>query len=203
MRVVKNILLLLVCTSFAGSQVLCAQPNYKIENTKESDMKLSGTSTLHDWMMRTSTFASQAKFEFEVGNDDQLTALKSLTFSLAVRNLKSDSRALDKNAYKALKADHHTDITYQLISATVADSKEKSYLIKTQGNLQVAGVTKEVSIDVHCVVNKDASITCNGSNKLKMTDYQVKPPSFMLGAMKTGDALMLDFKLVYKKGESN
>ena len=199
----KHILLLVVSANLFANQILDAQSNYKIENTKESDIKLSGTSTLHDWMMRTPTFTSQAQFDFAAGNDHQLTAVKSLTFSLAVRNLKSDSKALDKNAYKALKADQHTDITYQLISATVADSKEKSYLIKTQGNLQVAGVTKEVSIDVHCVVNKNASIICIGSSKLKMTDYQVKPPSFMLGAMKTGDAITLDFKLVYKKGESN
>jgi polyisoprenoid-binding protein YceI len=199
----KNILLLLLSANFFSGQPLFTLSNYKIENTKQSDMKLSGTSTLHDWTMRTPTFTSEAQFDFTTSNDHQLTALKSLTFSLAVRNLKSDSKAMDKNAYKALKADQHTDITYQLISAAVTDSKEKSYLIKTQGNLQVAGVTKEVSIDVHCVVNKDASITCIGSSKLKMTDYQVKPPSFLLGAMKTGDALTLDFKLVYKKQESN
>ena len=32
-----------------------------------------------------------------------------------------------------------------------------------------------------------------------MSDYQMKPPSFMLGAMKTGDAITLDFVLVYTK----
>jgi len=32
-----------------------------------------------------------------------------------------------------------------------------------------------------------------------MTDYQVKPPTFMGGAMKTGDALTLDFTMVYNK----
>jgi polyisoprenoid-binding protein YceI len=199
----KIILLVLLSTIFSSGQPLFTPSNYKIENTKESDMKLSGTSTLHDWTMSTPTFTSEAEFDISTSNDHSLTALKSLTFSLAVRNLKSDSKAMDKNAYKALKADQHTNITYRLTSATVTDSKEKSYLIKTQGSLQVAGVTKEVSIDVYCTVNKDASITCSGSNKLKMTDYQVKPPSFMLGAMKTGDALTLDFKLVYKREDSN
>jgi polyisoprenoid-binding protein YceI len=199
----KHILLVLLTVNLVSCQILLAQANYKIESAKESDMKLSGTSTLHDWTMRTSTLNSQAQFDFAAGSNHQLTALKSLTFSLAVRSLKSDSKGLDKNAYKALKADDHTDITYHLVSSTLTDSKEKSYLIKTQGNLQVAGVTNKVSIDVHCVVNKDGTITCSGTNRLKMTDYQVKPPSFMLGAMKTGDALTLDFKLIYKKDENN
>jgi hypothetical protein len=35
-----------------------------------------------------------------------------------------------------------------------------------------------------------------------MTDYSVKPPKFMLGAMKTGDAITLNFTLVYQKGSS-
>jgi hypothetical protein len=54
-------------------------------------------------------------------------------------------------------------------------------------------------MDVSCVVNKNKTITCTGSDKLKMSDYQVKPPSFMLGAMKTGDAISLDFTMVFKK----
>ena len=77
--------------------------------------------------------------------------------------------------------------------------KEGRYLIKTQGNLSIAGVTKDVAMDVYAVVNKDGSITCNGSDKLLMTDYQVKPPKFMLGAMKTGDAITLNYTIVYKK----
>jgi len=53
-------------------------------------------------------------------------------------------------------------------------------------------------MDVYCIVNKDATITCSGSEKLNMTDYNVKPPSFMFGAMTTGDAVTLDFNVVYK-----
>ena len=46
-------------------------------------------------------------------------------------------------------------------------------------------------MDVYCTVNKDESITCTGTNKMNMTDYNVKPPTFMAGAMKTGDAITL------------
>ncbi len=70
---------------------------------------------------------------------------------------------------------------------------------QTQGKLTIAGVTREIAMDVYCTVNKDATITCVGSDKLNMTDYQVKPPTFLLGAMTTGDAITLDFTVVYKK----
>jgi polyisoprenoid-binding protein YceI len=172
-----------------------AQAVYKIAGSKNNNMKLSGTSTLHDWTMNAQVFSSEAQF---VLKDRQISSLKTLTFSLAVADLKSGESGLDKNAYKALKSDDHQNITYKLTSATITPEGNK-FLLKTRGSLTIAGVTKEVVIDVHAVVNADESIVCTGSEKLNMTDYQVKPPKFMLGAMKTGDAITLDFTLVYKK----
>jgi polyisoprenoid-binding protein YceI len=181
------------------SSPLHAQSIYKINDSKDIDMKLSGTSTLHKWSMDAKTFSGDAQFGFKPGNDAQLTSLKSLNFSLVVQNLKSGEKGLDKNAYKALKTDQYKDIDYKLISTTIVPEKNGSFLLKTHGTLTIAGVTKEITMDVFCVINKDASVTCTGSDKLNMSDYKVKPPSFMLGAMKTGDAITLNFTLVYKK----
>ena len=177
--------------------VLPAQTIYRISASKDIDMKLSGTSTLHKWSMDTKTFSGEAQFGFAPAN--RLSSLKSLSFSLAVQDLKSGESGLDKNAYKALKTGEYKDIDYKLTSAAVGPENNGKYLLKTVGNLTIAGVTKAVTMDVYCTVNKDATITCTGSDKLMMTDYQVKPPKFMLGAMKTGDAITLDFTLVYKK----
>jgi hypothetical protein len=180
-------------------QRLLAQTNYKLTADKDVNMKLSGTSTLHDWTMNAKTFGGEAQFGFKPGNEHQLISLKALTFSLAVLDLKSGESGLDKNAYKALKSDDYKSITYKLSAATITPDKGNKFLIKTRGNLTIAGVTKEVTMDVYGVVNADETISCTGSEKLNMTDYQVKPPKFMLGAMKTGDAITLDFTLVYKK----
>jgi polyisoprenoid-binding protein YceI len=194
----QNLVLIIFCILGFGN-ILYSQSVYKINDSKDIDLRLSGTSTLHKWTMNARTFTGEAQFVFKPGNDNQLTSLKSLTFSLVVQNLKSDEKKLDKNAYKALKTDRYKDIYYKLKSSKVIPQKENKYLIQAHGNLSIAGVTKEVTMDVYCVVNKDETITCTGSDKLKMSDYQVKPPTFMLGAMKTGDAITLDFTLVYKK----
>jgi len=198
----QKILVIGICTIICVigfSKVPYSLSNYKINDSKDNDMKLSGTSTLHKWAMDARTFTGEAQFNFKPGIDNQLTSLKSLSFSLVVLNLKSGENGLDKSAYKALKTDQYKNIFYKLVSATVLPKKENKYLIKTHGNLTIAGVTKPVIMDVYCVVNKDATLTCTGSDKLNMTDYNVKPPSFMLGAMKTGNAITLNFTLVYKK----
>ncbi len=172
-----------------------AQTTYKIQNVT---MKLNGTSTLHDWEMDATRANGEAQLIFSTANESGLASVKSLTFALEVKDLKSDNKGLDKNAYKALKADKYKNISYKLTSSK--ESPEKGgYLLKTRGKLTIAGTTKDVAMDIHLVINANNTITYKGSYQLNMTDYGVEPPSFMLGAMKTGDALKLDFEVKYIK----
>ena len=194
----KSLVMALICLAGFGKAAQ-SQSVYAIKDTDDIDIKLQGTSTLHKWEMDARTVEGTAQFGFKPGEENNLTSLKSLFFALEVNDLKSDSKGLDKNAYKALKSDEFKDIHYKLTSATVLPVKGNRYLLKTLGKLTIAGVTREIAMDVSCEVNADGTITCMGSDKLNMTDYNVKPPTFMLGAMKTGDEITLDFTLIYKK----
>ena len=112
-------------------------------------MKLSGTSTLHNWVMNAQNTTGVAQFVFKGASETTLSSIKSLTFSLIVTDLKSGEKALDKSAYKALKADQYKDIDYKLTSATIMPESEGKYLIKTIGKLTIADVTKDVNMDVY------------------------------------------------------
>ncbi|MFT7233140.1 MAG: hypothetical protein ACI8TA_002363 [Cyclobacteriaceae bacterium] len=175
-----------------------AQSLYKVKETKDIDIKLSGTSTMHDWEMDALFTTGEAYFIFKSGSEIDLISIKSLSFALQVADLKSDSEGLNKNAYEALKSIEFKGIRYNLTSSTISIEKG-GYLIKSNGNLTIAGVTKEILMDVHCESNEKGTVTSRGSYRLNMSDYDVKPPSFMWGAMKTGDAITLDFIVVYEK----
>lgn len=187
---------LLTLIMLLSSVVISAQVKYTLNHSK-SDMRLSGTSTMHDWTMIARGFNNESIFTFVSGKDKELNGVHSLTFSLPAENLKSDKKGLDKNAYKALKTDQHKSISYKLSSAKVTHLKDQTYQVAAVGNLSIAGVTKSVTIMVNCTVNADNSITCSGSQKLKLTDFDITPPSFMMGAMKTGNDVVLDFSLNY------
>jgi len=196
-RYSKGLALILISTIGFSSNGY-SQPTYKIETTKDVDMKLLGTSTLHKWEMETTSMSGEAQFVFKSGSESDFASLKSLSFGLEVKDLKSDSKGLDKNAYKALKSDEFKDIHYKLISAIATPAKKNEYLLKTSATLTVAGVTKQIDMDVNCLINANGGITFTGTDKLNMTEYNAEPPSFMLGAMKTGDAIALQFNVVYK-----
>lgn len=153
--------------------------------------------------MEASSVSGDAKFVFKSGIKSDLVSVEYLSFALEVKDLKSDNKKLDKNAYKALKSDEFKDIAYKLISATITPEKKNEYLLKTNGKLTIAGVSREIEMDIHSLINKNGMIACIGSIQLNMTDYNVEPPTFLLGAMKTGDAIRIEFNVLYKtqKGE--
>lgn len=193
---IKGLAAVLVC-ALGMHGVVRSQAVYRIVATKGIDMRLSGTSTLHDWEMGASDVTGEAGFIFRSGSKTDLVSLPSLSFTLRVKDLKSDNKGLDKNAYAALKSEEHKNIVYRLTSS-ILSAETGGYLLKTKGKLTVAGVTRDIDMNVHCVVNASGTITCTGNTELNMTDFKVEPPSFMFGAMSTGDAIKLDFSVVYK-----
>src|SRR5215471_4604602 len=81
------------------------------------NLTVNGTSTLHDWDMKSSKSSCKAIFTFNTTG--QINGLTGLYFSTSVSDLKSDHTSMDNNAYKALKSEKAPSINFVLSSATV------------------------------------------------------------------------------------
>lgn len=158
-----------------------------------SNIKVTGTSNLHDWEMNAKTFTADASI---VVKGDAIQDINSLNFTLPVKNLKSKESLMDTRAYKTLNEEKFDKITFKLTEATVVPGQK---VVKVTGNLTISGVTNLVTIQSAYVMNADESITFKGSRKMKMSDFKIKAPSFMMGALKTGDAITIDIQLKLSK----
>ncbi len=167
-----------------------SQTSYKV--IPGSTIKVFGTSNLHDWNMTAGTFTCEGMLKVK---DGELQDVSSLSFSLPVTNLKSKEDLMDTRAYKSLKAAEFSKITFKLKDATMLPQQK----LKATGSLTIAGVTKEVVITSAYVMNSDDTITFKGSKAFKMSDHNIKAPSFMLGALKTGNDITIDILLKLKK----
>lgn len=169
------------------------------EISQQADITVNGTSNLHDWTMVARHISCSVKFNFLPADDNLPHTLTELSLSVPVVDLKSGKSSMDSRAYSALKSKQYSHIVFVLTSATIIPEQKDKFRIKTTGNLSIAGVTKKITLDVGCKLDIGGTITCNGSEKLKMTDYQIKPPVYMLGALKTGDELTIGFAVTVKK----
>lgn len=181
----KIILSLFTCGLLFFGQTVLAQSVYKV--SPNSSIKVIGTSNIHDWDMKANTFTCEGNFELK-GN--QLLDVKSLSFSLPVTNLKSKESILNTRAYKALKTEQFSKITFKLTNATVVAAQK---LIKATGNLTISGVTNVVTLNSNYTLNADNTLICKGSKDLKMSDFKIKAPVFMLGALKTADEITIEY----------
>jgi polyisoprenoid-binding protein YceI len=179
-----------IISTLSGFQI-SAQNLYSI--APGSSIKVDGTSNLHDWSMNATKFSCDGKLVLTNG---QLKDITALTFVLPVQNLKSKESLMDTRAYKALNEESYDKMTFKLSDATVIEAQK---LIKVTGNLTIAGVTKAITLQANYVVGADESVAFKGSKALKMSDFNIKAPSFMMGALKTGDDLTINILLKLKK----
>lgn len=163
--------------------------------SNQSFVMIKGTSTLHGWEMKTSTVTGKATFDMQQG---ALSDIKNLLISSPAESLKSDKESMDKNAYKALKTDAHKTITFQLTDVKSIEKKGTAYEVGAVGNLQIAGTTKSVNFKIMCE-QKGSSWVCSGEKSVDMSTFEVEPPSFMFGTVKTGDTILIEIHLQFVK----
>jgi polyisoprenoid-binding protein YceI len=189
--------------TYGQSKSLAAVPAYSLRTTGAVSMRLSGTlnlfgtSTLHDWSMTAKQLQGSA--QFNLTDKGELASVTALNFVLPVHNLKGEKESMNDNAYDALKADDYKNITFVMTSSKIDNKGSGKYAIHANGNLTIAGVTRAIVMEVAAQVNADGTVARSGTQALKMSDYNVERPSFMFGAMKTGNDLKLSYSLLFTK----
>ncbi|MCU0335834.1 MAG: YceI family protein [Chitinophagaceae bacterium] len=157
---------------------------------------IAGTSTLHDWEMKSSSGSVQASFATDAAGKP--TALAGLTFSMTATSLKSGKESMDNNAYKALSTKTADLIRFSATSGTVTPAGGTNYTVRCNGVMTIAGRAMNTDLTATITVGADGSYSVSGVKAIKMTQYGVKPPTFMMGAIKTGDDLTINFKTLLR-----
>lgn len=161
------------------------------------EMTISGTSTLHDWVADVTEVEANITMLSE--NPDFTTAFKNLEVKVPVEKIDSGKSGMDSRIYSALKSRRHSEIIYTLSEITSAESTgENTFTLATVGDLTIAGTTKSITMDVKAVKNGDNSYTFTGSYTTKMTAFDVEPPTAMLGTVRAGDEITVDFSITVK-----
>jgi polyisoprenoid-binding protein YceI len=163
-------------------------------------VSLAGTSNIHEYtasttkvrIIRAQLGASAVGAEFW---ENALKPGTVDTFEIAVAagTLTSPKEGLDKNMYKALKVQEFPDITFRLVRFDLAGKPAGA--AKAIGMLKIAGVEREVAMDI-TTKRTDTTLAVQGRIELLMTDYGIKPPTAMLGMLKTDPKVTVTFETV-------
>ncbi len=169
--------LTLVLALFYGNAI--AQDTFVLG--EGSRVWVEGTSTLKNWQAEVKTFSGEITTD-EAGN------ITDVDLNLDVKSM-DGGRGPDMNAkiYKALKSDEHPSIIFSGTVATPVDGD-----IATKGILKLAGKELEVLVSA---TGSTSSGHLKGKHPLKLSDFEIEPPSAMFGQIVCYDDLTIVFDL--------
>jgi polyisoprenoid-binding protein YceI len=160
---------------------------------------IAGTSNIHAYTASTTTVrVTRAALGQAVAGPAFWDAvvkpggLEAFDVAIPAAQLSSPKEGLDKNMHKALKVQEQPDITFRL---TALEPGANAGALKARGVLRIAGVERDVVLDL-ATERHDATLTVKGKLDLLMTDYGIKPPTAMLGMLKTDPKVTVTFETV-------
>jgi len=179
----------------SGFQILTfrvqAQTNY---GTQLMNTVIEGTSNIHDWELISPKAACTMQLTMDPSG--KLSAIGNVQYVIQVNTLKSKHGSqMDNNAYKAMDAEGHPTIRFNGATGTVKSSGANVYLVTVPGKLSISSGTRDVVLSATLKVNPDRSVSIEGTQKLKTTDYNVKAISIMLGAIKTSPDVTIKYSM--------
>lgn len=166
----------------------------KFSPAKGSVVRIEGTSTMHDWKMEGATINGQLSIDEGWHSAAPVTATVNVV--IPVTSIKSEHSRMDRLMAEALKAKVNPNIEYALTSASLDSGTPESFKLKTNGKLTIAGVTRDIAMDVSGARAADGQYMLNGQAPIRMTDFGIKPPTAMMNTIRTGNDVKVTFRWV-------
>ncbi|MDX9770385.1 MAG: YceI family protein [Tenuifilaceae bacterium] len=172
---------------------ILAQTHYEV---KSHNVVIEGTSNLHDWTADVENLKGNFRIKVE---DNKIVEIENLTVKVDANSLKgSRGNMMNSKIYEALNSKKHPEISFELRKVNSISENPGSFRLNTTGVLQVSGVSKPVNLNATGKLLPSGEIEFAGSTKIKMSDFSVKPPTAMFGALTTGDEVNLKYTVVVK-----
>lgn len=165
-----------------------------------SRLWVDGTSTVRAWSCR----ATQVDAAIETSGPGATAAVlqgdKAVTavaVTIPVERLDCGNGTMNEHMRRALKAKDYATIAFTVTGYDVVKGATPGAGVSgmLRGQLTIAGVAKPIAIQAVGIAGPDGALHVTGSYAITMSEYQIKAPTLMLGAMKVGDQVKVSFDL--------
>ncbi len=164
-----------------------------------SEVTIEGTSSLHAFHCKTNKML--AYVDVDPGYTKDLTKIArpiaSVKINIVIRSLTCGNGQMDKNMYSTLDADKNPIIKYTMSGYDIlgGSTSPTAFSAKTTGTLTISGKEKTIAMKINAERLSDGKATAKGEQVVLMTDFGIKPPSFMFGSLKVGNEITVKFNL--------
>lgn len=194
-----NSLLSVLAAAAAVAAPAAAQQSVRLALLPGSTLQIEGTSTMHGFTCKTDKMEAYIDVDpaFRV---KQLTEVAhpivKTRVVIPVKSLKCGEGKMNDNMYSTLQADKNPTITYVLSTYSLdGTATETAFGANTEGVLTIVGKDKTIAMPIKAQRLADGSAMATGKATLLMTDFGIKPPKFMFGALRVGNEIKVSFNI--------
>ena len=146
---------------------------------------------MHDWESEVQEYSGNANMEMD-GN--AIKDIKSLKVTMKVESIESGKSKMNSLTYEAFRSKNNPNIIFQLTEVTDISNGN----ITAKGKLTMAGMTQPITVIGKATVSGN-TITIVGKQKIDMTQYKMDPPTALMGTIKVGKDVSINYSLVLTK----
>ena len=151
------------------------------------DFTISGTSTIRGW-------TCNAKGTMAVTRGSGAAApgfpngVQTATVTVPLKEFRCPNDEMTQHLNDAMKSDKFSEVVFKLDKYTIAGTQATA-----SGTLTVTGVSQMVEVPL-ALKESPQGVEVTGNTRLDMTKFGVDPPVVMLGMLKVGPQIRLEFK---------
>lgn len=170
-----------------------SQTAYEI---KSHEITIEGTSNLLSW----TASVEEASGNFEISlEEDKIDGINNVNVRIDATSIKgSEGRRMDAKIYESLKTDTHPNIDFVLRDILSLAENPGTARVSANGVLTIAGVSRLIELKTVGKVSPGGELEFTGTHSIKMTDFNIKPPTAMFGALRTGDEITFSYRVVLR-----
>lgn len=165
---------------------------------EESKLWIEGRSNINQFSCTAERYEGEAEirnqtvFEFAGQAEEQIR----LELKIPVRSFECGRNRMNRDLYDALKSDEFSYITFDFKNAkTLPGSNNDTYKLEIEGVLTVAGTSRDITFEAEGFILDDNQMRTVGQKTILMTDYNVEPPTGLLGLVRAENELTVHFDL--------
>ncbi|MEX0770830.1 MAG: YceI family protein [Balneolaceae bacterium] len=190
------ILLLTLITGLAAAQ------DISLKLLPDSEISIEGTSNVRDWDADVTTIHAELilnGFEESDGIQNLSPAhFKTLTLRMPVKGIDAGGRSLTNNIQKYLKKDDYPDITFKLNKISEVQVNDSEVILTADGVINAAGKDHSVTLKVNGSTDNQGTLVFSGTQELKMTDFDIEPPTAIFGTVRAVDEFSVHFSVKFQ-----
>lgn len=178
---------MLIVFAFVSAGITINAQTLKI---KSSTVTIAGTTNVHPY----TTTSTQASGELIVSNN----TVTALNVNVPVKSIINGEKLMDKKTHEAFNEPKNPTINFKMSEVKSVSVNGSDINLTVNGTLSMAGASKAVTLEAKGKEVKPGTYTFTGSLPVKMSNYKMKAPTAMLGVMKVGDQVTVNYNVTFE-----